>query len=99
MSHASPEPGKHAGPDNPPQQETPHDVPVYPEHDTPPPRELDAGAGSSKTDQPVHGEEPGEGQEDVDEDDLDPRVPHSPPDAGKGKGKDGILFDENKVAG
>jgi hypothetical protein len=31
----------------------------------------------------------------VDEDDLDPRVPHSPPDARRGR----ILFDENKVAG
>jgi hypothetical protein len=30
---------------------------------------------------------------DVDEDDLDPKTPHSPPDVGKG----GVLFDENEV--
>jgi hypothetical protein len=32
---------------------------------------------------------------DVDDDDLDPQVPHSPPDGKKGR----IIFDENGVAG
>jgi hypothetical protein len=31
----------------------------------------------------------------VDEDDLDPQAPHSPPDAGKGR----VVFDENRVPG
>jgi hypothetical protein len=45
----------------PPQEEPVHDVPVYPEQDPTPGREMDGGS-------------------DVDEDDLDPQSPHSPPD-------------------
>jgi hypothetical protein len=45
----------------PPQEEPVHDVPVYPEQDPTPGREMDSGS-------------------DVDEDDLDPQSPHSPPD-------------------
>lgn len=95
MSQAPLQPANHAEPDDPPQQEPTWDVPVYPEHDPPPDREVDVGAFGGETDQPVQGEEPGWDPEDVDEDDLDPRVPHSPPDASGGR----ILFDENKVAG
>jgi hypothetical protein len=32
---------------------------------------------------------------DVDDDDLDPQAPHSPPDVGKG----GVIFDENGATG
>ncbi len=99
MSQAPLEPAMHAGPEDPSQPQPPqdptHDVPVYPEHDPPPDRPVAAPASGSETDQPVQGDEPGDGHDDVDEDDLDPRVPHSPPDAGK----DRVLFDENKVAG
>jgi hypothetical protein len=86
-----------AGPDDPPpQQEPTYDVPVYPEHDPPPDPETTARThGRGEDDPPVKGDDPGEGQDDVDEDDLDPRIPHSPPDAGKNK----VVFDENKVAG
>jgi hypothetical protein len=95
MNQTPLDPANHAGPDDPPQQEPTHDVPVYPEHDPPPDRKVDVGALGGETDQPVQGEEPDGGQEEVDEDDLDPRVPHSPPDANRGK----ILFDENGMAG
>jgi hypothetical protein len=84
-----------------PQQEPTHDVPVYPEQDPPPgtePAIRTAGPGERER----HNKEregpdvPGdESQEDVDEDDLDPQVPHSPPDGKQAK----IVFDENKVAG
>jgi hypothetical protein len=46
----------------PPQEEPTRDVPVYPEQDPTPGREMDGGGS------------------DVDEDDLDPQSPHSPPD-------------------
>jgi hypothetical protein len=106
MSEARLEPATLAGEPNdpPPQQEPTHDVPVYPEHDPPPGQEsavrAAAQGGGKKApgredDQPVQGSEPGEGREDVDEDDLDPKVPHSPPDAGK----QNVLFDENMMAG
>jgi hypothetical protein len=71
-------------PYDPPPQDEPHDVPVYPEGDPPPAPEKAAGP------EPKEGEE-----EDVDEDDLDPQVPHSPPDGKKRK----IVFDENEVTG
>jgi hypothetical protein len=59
--------------DPPPQEEPTHDVPVYPEGDPPPAPEKAIKAGEP---------DPKEGEEDVDEDDLDPQVPHSPPDVG-----------------
>jgi len=69
-----------------PQEDPTHDVPVYPEGDPPPSPEkaIKAHGGTPP---------PGEGQDDVDEDDLDPQAPHSPPDANKGR----VVFDENKV--
>jgi hypothetical protein len=83
--------------DPPPQEEPTHDVPVYPEQDPPPGRETTikaAGSPGKKEEEPEpRHADPGQ-PEDVDEDDLDPKVPHSPPDAGKG-GK--IVFDENNV--
>jgi hypothetical protein len=78
------------GPDDPPPLEDPtQDEPVYPEQDTPPGSEtaMHAAAG------PGEHEVPGEGEDDVDEDDLDPQKPHSPPDAGEGR----VAFDENEV--
>jgi hypothetical protein len=77
--------------DPPPQEDPTHDVPVYPEEDPPPGTEsvfwIVAGPGEHDA--------PDEGDDDVDEDDLDPQAPHSPPDADKGR----VVFDENKVAG
>ena len=43
---------------------------------------------------PGEHDSPDEGDDDVDDDDLDPQVPHSPPDGKKGR----IVFDENEVA-
>ena len=66
-------------PDDPPPQEEPtQDVPVYPEGDPPltPETAIRVAAG------PGEHEEPDEGEDDVDEDDLDPQAPHSPPDVG-----------------
>jgi len=87
-------------PDPPPPQEEPtHDVPVYPEQDPTPPRESAVYAAGKERHAGPRGEDEGEPHgdpvepEDVDEDDLDPRKPHHPPDAGKGN----ILFDENEV--
>ncbi len=48
----------------PPQEEPTHDVPVYPEQDPTPGNEKMVVGPDS----------------DVDEDDLDPQAPHSPPD-------------------
>lgn len=88
-------------PDRPPPQEDPmHDVPVYPENDPPPGRETDLEAGGK----PHEGDEggppnpgtPSRGKDeghDVDDDDLDPKTPHSPPDVSRGR----VLFDENEV--
>jgi hypothetical protein len=77
--------------DPPPQDDPTHDVPVYPEQDPPPGTEsvfwIVAGPGEHDV--------PDEGDDDVDEDDLDPQAPHSPPDADKGR----VIFDENEVAG
>jgi len=77
------------GPGDPPEpEEDPtHDVPAFPEQDSPPGTETAAGPGEHEI--------PDEGEDDVDEDDLDPQVPHSPPDGKKGR----IVFDENGVAG
>ena len=69
----------------PPEQEPTHDVPVYPEGDPPPEPEKMirvAAAGPGEHDLPD------EGEDDVDEDDLDPQAPHSPPDIRKG----GVIF-------
>ena len=91
------------GPNDPsPQQEPTHDVPVYPEQDPPPGTETGlsvcfaaAGPGERERHREGQGNElPDEGPEDVDEDDLDPQVPHSPPDGKQGR----VLFDENWVA-
>jgi hypothetical protein len=73
--------------DPPPQEDPTHDVPVYPEKDPPLP-----GENAIKAANPGHGGEPapGEGEHDVEEDDLDPKKDHSPPDAGK---KGGVIFD------
>lgn len=84
--------------DPPPQEDPTHDVPVYPEHDPPPqgPQPIKAGGRTERErHQEGQGEHQQEQEEDVDEDDLDPQVPHSPPDAKKGR----IVFDENRVAG
>jgi hypothetical protein len=70
------------------------------------------GPNGGENDQPVQA---GEGQDDVDVDDprgdpLDPKVPHSPPDAGqrdvarrdaahRDDGRLKVIFDENKMAG
>jgi hypothetical protein len=81
--------------DPPPQEDPTHDVPVYPEKDPPPGQEtaIQGQAASKKEEEPEPRHADPAQPEDVDEDDLDPKVPHSPPDAGKGK----IVFDENKV--
>ena len=85
-----------------PQEDPTHDVPVYPEHDPPPeqqapikaagklPREGDEG-GPPNPGTPSKGKDEGH---DVDEDDLDPKQPHSPPDVGKR-----VIFDETRVMG
>jgi hypothetical protein len=70
-----------------PERDPTHDVPDFPEQDSPPGTETAAGPGEHEI--------PDEGEDDVDEDDLDPQVPHSPPDGKKGR----IVFDENGVAG
>jgi hypothetical protein len=83
----------YAGPNDPPppEEEPTHDVPNFPAEDTPPGTESAilwfAGPGEHDS--------PDEGDDDVDDDDLDPQVPHSPPDGNKGR----IVFDENGVAG
>ncbi len=77
--------------DPPPQEEPAHDVPVYPEQDPPPGTETDIkvmAAGPGEHDLPK------EAEDDVDDDDLDPQAPHSPPDVTKGR----VVFDENWVA-
>ena len=70
-----------------PEKDPTHDVPAFPEQDSPPGTETAAGPGEH--------EMPDEGEDDVDDDDLDPQVPHSPPDGKKGR----IVFDENDVPG
>jgi hypothetical protein len=64
------------GPGNPPpprpEEDPTHDVPSYPPQDSPPGTETAVGPGEHEL--------PDEGEDDVDEDDLDPQVPHSPPD-------------------
>ena len=78
--------------DPPPEQDPTHDVPVYPEGDPPPTPEtairVAATAGPGEHDLPD------EGEDDVDEDDLDPQTPHSPPDIGKGR----VIFSEGSAA-
>lgn len=91
-------------PNNPPPEpveEPTHDVPTFPEHDPPPPTQTALGFdGATATVSPGRATGPGEheipneSEDDVDDDDLDPQVPHSPPD-----GKKRIIFDENGVAG
>jgi hypothetical protein len=96
MSQAQQMSANQAGPKNPPPQEDPtHDVPVYPEEDPPPPNESSFAARAEGPED--EGEPRGDPvePEDVDEDDLDPRKPHHPPDVGKGR----IFFDENEVPG
>lgn len=123
MSHG---PGSHnyEGPNNPqpsPEEEPTHDVPTFPEEDTPPGKETAIRIGgdvrriagfrfagpvpaanraagrvvAAGSTGPGEHDSPDEGEDDVDEDDLDPQVPHSPPDGKKGR----IVFDENYVAG
>lgn len=77
--------------DPPPQEDPIRDVPVYPEEDPPAGTEspIRASAGPGEHDLPD------EGDDDVDEDDLDPQAPHSPPDVSKGR----VVFDENRVPG
>jgi len=77
--------------DPPPEQDPTHDVPVYPEGDPPPSPETAIKVSAMG---PGEHELPNEGEDDVDDDDLDPQKPHSPPDGGKGR----IIFDEDKVA-
>lgn len=86
---------EYPGPNTPsppqPEQDPTHDVPTYPPTDTPPGTETAIVWFSG----PGEHDSPDEGDDDVDDDDLDPQVPHSPPDGGKGR----IVFDENGVAG
>ena len=91
-------------PNIPPQEDPTHDVPVYPEQDPPPGNESAIevawdrmpGVAHSETLSAAQGGAPGEGAEDdVDEDDLDPQAPHSPPDVKKSN----VVFDENAVTG
>ena len=88
--------------DPPPQEDPTHDVPVYPEHDPPaetqqPITAAGAAGGPSERERHQEGQREGskEGEEDVDEDDLDPQVPHSPPDAKKSR----IVFDRDFSGG
>ena len=83
-----------------PEKDPTHDVPAFPEQDSPPGTETAAGPGEHEL--------PDEGEDDVDDDDLDPQVPHSPPDtthASQGRQrprndkKRRIVFDENGVPG
>jgi hypothetical protein len=90
--------------DPPPQEDPTHNVPVYPEQDPPPAQETPIKAAAGKPREgdeggPPHPGVPSKGKDaghDVEEDDLDPKAPHSPPDASK-KGR--VLFDENTVTG
>jgi hypothetical protein len=87
--------------DPPPQEDPTHDVPVYPEGDPPPERETDIKASGKPLGEdeggPPNPGVPHKGRSDeghdVDDDDLDPKAPHSPPDVGQGR----VLFDENCV--
>jgi hypothetical protein len=79
----------------PPEEEPTHDVPTFPEQDPPPGSETAIRrAGTLQDAGPGEHDSPDEGDDDVDDDDLDPQVPHSPPDGKKGR----IVFDENEVA-
>lgn len=79
----------------PPEEEPTHDVPTFPEQDPPPGSETAIRlAGTLHDAGPGEHDSPNEGDDDVDDDDLDPQVPHSPPDGKKGR----IVFDENEVA-
>jgi hypothetical protein len=92
MAKTHSKPAAQTDPNDPPPQEDPtHDVPVFPEEDPPLPGEtaIQAAHPGEGGGEPAGGEE----QHDVDEDDLDPQQPHSPPDAGKR-----VIFDENEVA-
>jgi hypothetical protein len=75
MSQSRSKPAAQRDPDDPPapREEPTHDVPVYPEQD-PTPTPTRESAGV---------------ESDVDEDDLDPQSPHSPPDGG-------VIFDEER---
>jgi hypothetical protein len=65
----------------PPEQEPPHDVPTFPEEDPPPGSETALRVvGTIQSAGPGEHDSPDEGDDDVDDDDLDPQVPHSPPD-------------------
>jgi hypothetical protein len=72
--------------DPPPQEEPTHDVPVYPQEDPPPARETAMRAAAADKNEDDH--------HDVDEDDLDPKKTHTPPDAPK----PGVIFDEDEEA-
>jgi len=94
MSQSRFKPTTQIGPNDPPPQEEPtHDVPVYPEQDPPleAPKAIQAAEGEHK--------DPNEGEDDVDDDDLDPQAPHSPPDLRPNVTKERVVFDENEVAG
>jgi hypothetical protein len=94
MSPSRSKPATQIGPDDPndppPEQDPIQDVPVYPEGDPPPTPEtairVEAGPGEHDL--------PDEGEDDVDEDDLDPQTPHSPPDIGRGR----VIFGEGAAA-
>jgi hypothetical protein len=75
MSQSQAQPAVQKDPDSPP---PPQEEPT---HDVPVYPEQD----------PPPGRETTGGGSDVDEDDLDPQAPHSPPDAE-------VIFDENEVA-
>jgi hypothetical protein len=86
MSQSRSKPKTQTDPRDPPPQEEPtHDVPVYPQEDPPPGREMAMRAAADKNEDDHH---------DVDEDDLDPKKTHTPPDAPK----PGVIFDENEEA-
>jgi len=96
MSQSRSNPVPRSGPDEPndppPEQDPTHDVPVYPEGDPPPSPETPIRAAAATG--PSEHELPDEGEDDVDDDDLDPQTPHSPPDVRKRL----LRFDENTVA-
>jgi hypothetical protein len=76
--------------DPPPEQDPIQDVPVYPEGDPPPTPETATRVAAG----PGEHDLPDEGEDDVDEDDLDPQTPHSPPDISRGR----VIFGESAVA-
>jgi hypothetical protein len=84
-----------------PEEDPTHDVPAFPDQDSPPGTVTARGPGGAthashgppregmprnmRGQWPRKCETPDEGEDDVDDDDLDPQVPHSPPDGRKSR--------------